>query len=438
MAWTGVDQIRTEPGRASRDPSLARVVDGLGEYRLGRRFDDGGTNEVYEATGPGTTRKVVVKFLQRAVAAGAQASQACRYEQALVGSLQHPNIALLVALGTTSAGVPYLVREHLEGETLEAYLARRAPLDPHQAVGLIRSVATALASAHAAGVVHGELRPNKIFLTEVLGCPGRFVKLVDFGLWRLTGDRRGPGAQAETARLMAPELVAGDPVDHRADQFSLAAIAYRMLARVDAFPGDDVAAVLRSVQHEPPAAIPEVARRDPALGNVLRKALAKDPNERFESILQFAAALEHAVTRAVFHAADGWAVETTDIVRLKTDHDLPISPVGPADPMPDDPWWSDRNTTPAREPLASQKRIGTTMEFPPLETGADARAWEPEIPPPRRGQMRQAPSRPWPRLLFAAAFLSAGAGLAWWTGQVPLPDLQPSSLWQTVVSLSGR
>ena len=108
------DQVRTEVGRAVNDPRATRNIGLLGDYRLGKRLDDGGTNEVYEATAPGNAGKVVIKFLRRAVAAGPRATEACRQERALVGSLHHPNIAALLALGTTPDGVPYVVREHFE------------------------------------------------------------------------------------------------------------------------------------------------------------------------------------------------------------------------------------------------------------------------------------------------------------------------------------
>ena len=239
------------------DPRTMQMIEGLDDYQLGRRLDDGGANEVFEAERPGTAGKVVVKLLHRAAAAGRQATEACRSDHARMGRLRHPNLASLIAFRTTSAGVPYLVREHFEGETLEAHLSRFGRIDPQDALALVKDIATALAAAHVASLVHGELRPSKVLLTEAVGYPGGFVKVVDLGLWRLTGDRRGPGAQAEAIRLTAPELIAGsDHVDGQADQFSLAAIAYRMLTGVDAFPGDDVTLVVRNIMEQSPA-LPE-------------------------------------------------------------------------------------------------------------------------------------------------------------------------------------
>jgi serine/threonine protein kinase len=375
-----------------------------------------------------------IKFLHRAVAAGPQATDACRNEHALMQQrLRHPNIASLIALGTTSTGVPYLVREHFDGETLEAHLARRGRMDPEEAVALVKDIATALAAAHAAGVVHGELRPSKVLLTRSAGYPGGFVKLVDFGLWRLTGDRRGPGAQAETVRLTAPELIAGSTqVDGQADQFSLAAIAYRMLAGVDAFPGGDVTAVVRSIMEQPPT-LSEIESCDPLVVSVLQRALARDPRERFPGILEFTAALDILVTSAPGTEA---YEETTDMLRMKTARDIASSLVERTDP----PDYANlvEVVRPARAGQRPQEMDAAMMSILSMEAGQEANGGGADLPAPDRGPQRSARSKRVARLALAATLLTGAAGLAWWTGLLPLPDWQPSSIWQSVMLLTQR
>src|SRR4029453_10895015 len=132
-----------------------------------------------------------------------------------------------------------------------------------------------LAAAHSVGVFHGELRPGKVFLTSVVGHDGPFIKIVDFGLWRLVGDRRGPGAQAATARLSAPELVTGSPnPDARVDQYALAGMAFRMITGVHLHPSDDVAAVLQGIVAESPPPSLELLCGDERIAAVLARGLA--------------------------------------------------------------------------------------------------------------------------------------------------------------------
>jgi serine/threonine kinase PknH len=428
MGPKAVDEMNMEAGRGMSESRTVQPSEGVGDYRLGRRLDDGGANEVYEAERPGTAGKVVVKFLQRARAAGPQATEACRSDHALMGRLRHPNIASLLAMGTTSAGVPYVVREHFEGETLEAKLSSFGRMDPHDAVALVKDIATALAAAHAAGVLHGELRPSKVLLSEAPGYPGGFVKLVDIGLWRLTGDRRGPGAQADVIRLTAPELITGNTqVDGQADQFSLAAIAYRMLTGVDVFRGDDVTAVVRGLLEQSPA-LSELASFDATVGTVLRRALAKDPRERFPGILEFAASLDIAVTSAA--AGAGTFEETTGMLRTKTARDIASSLVESAEP----PNYAKLvEVVRPRGFPPGQEMDAAAMGMLSMEAGLEASGRQAETP---RGRPRTMLSRR--ALAVAATLLSAVAGVAWWTGLAPLPELQPEPVWRAVMFLTQR
>jgi serine/threonine protein kinase len=257
-------------------------------YRLGRRLDEGGANEVYLATYPGISGPVVMKFLRRALDADARSSRSSRSQARLVARVRHPQVAATLALGVTPEEVPYLVRGYIAGDPLSARLAPGVAVTPLAAVALVKSIAAALAAVHRAGAIHGELRPTKVFLTR----RGE-VRVVDFGQWGLAGERRGPGALADKARFCAPELLEGaDEIDGRADQFALAAIAHRLLTGTDAFPGDDVAAVLRRVLEGRPAPSAKCAL---AVTAVFRRGLARTPAGRFATVLDFAAAFEEAV-----------------------------------------------------------------------------------------------------------------------------------------------
>jgi eukaryotic-like serine/threonine-protein kinase len=283
-------RVRTD----SWHPTSKAPLPAVETYQLGARVDDGGTNELYEAIHPSFPGPVLVKLLHRAVEKGAASADACQLEAAQVARLGHPNIAAVVALGRRPDGLPFLVRESLRGETLDALLARRGRLSAGETAAIVSGMAAGLAAAHGAKVLHGELRPSKVFLAEAAGYAGGFVKLLDFGLWRLAAERHGPGARADVARFTAPELLDGAKVDARTDEFALAAIAYRMLAGKDAFPGDDVAAVLRAVSRGTLVPLRSVVRCNPAIDAVIRRGLARRPADRYGTVLAFARALESA------------------------------------------------------------------------------------------------------------------------------------------------
>jgi serine/threonine protein kinase len=266
------------------EPTAIRAAGVVGCCQIGPRLDAGPLNEVYEASCPGHSGPLVIELRPGGSTLDPMTVQACRSEVALVGHLRHPHIASLLELGTTPDGVPYLVREHVEGETLEAILARRRLTAP-ELVNVVKQAAAALATAHGVGVIHGDLRPNKLLLTEA----GSSVKLLGFGLWRLRTHRRRearPAADGYTARELATGAAEVE-VDGRADQFSLAAIAYRAFVGLEAFGYDDL--------DHPHVPLDEFAGCPPAVEQVFRLGLSRQPAHRFRTIRQFAAALERAV-----------------------------------------------------------------------------------------------------------------------------------------------
>jgi serine/threonine-protein kinase len=235
-----------------------------------------------------------------------------------------------------------------------------------------------------------------VFLQEALGYPGGFVRVVDFGLWRLAGERRGPGVVADTARYTSPELTLGRDasVDGRTDQFALAAIAYRLIGGVDAFPRDDVAAVLDRVLHQQPRRLTEIVSCDPAVDAVIRRGLAKDPALRFATVAAFASALEQAVS--------GHGLELTEqvcVAALARDQDLEG---------------------------ATLRDVEHTFfdEGEPATAAPHAR--------PDRGSARHPPRH---RLALLALLLGLTGGLAWSLGWPTARS--PSSAWHTLAAMVG-
>jgi serine/threonine protein kinase len=391
-----------------KERTLARV----GGYELGARLNDGGVDEIYAARGGSPPLDVVVKLLRRALTAGVPARKAWRRELPLVARLVHPHIARVLAVGETKEGVPYIVGERLEGQTLRSYLDRCGRLAAPEALALVRAIGSALAAAHQAGIIHGELRPSKVFLGAQPGAD-RSVKLVDLAEWRLSGDRRGPWAMAGTTRFTAPELLTaeeggGEAIDGRADQFALAAIVYRMLAGVDAFPGDDVAAVLRAVLAGSPRSLADLTDCSPAVDAVIRRGLARWPQQRFASVSALVTALEDAL-------ADSVAEVTRPVSTVQIMSEVKI---------------------PAAQPEVDMDDVSESF----FDEGRrqEASGLFAETPAPYRGSLTRVPRTRGPALLLLTFLFAAGGAAAWWTDWRPPPEWQPSSLWQTVVHLAGR
>ena len=268
-------------------------------YRIVRPLAEGGCGEVYLAAHTRLPGSFAVKVLRPSLTRDREALARFRQEAEIASTLRHPHIVQVFDFNVTDGGVHYLVMELLEGAPLADLVRSGAPLDPRRAVNIVDQIAQALHAAHEHGVVHRDLKPDNVMLLSTGGSED-FVKVLDFGIsqagWRtrLTDNDRVSG----TPQYMAPEQAQGlrEQIDHRTDQFSLAAIAYTLLTGREPFSGDNPIAVLyQVVHHEPPAP----AEANPALAgtvsDVIVRGLSKESADRFADVLEFSAALRAAV-----------------------------------------------------------------------------------------------------------------------------------------------
>lgn len=287
-----------------------------GTYRILRTLDQGGMGMVFEAEHVRLRRRLAVKVLAQHLSKDAHALARFNREAEIISQLQHPHVVQVTDFDTTEAGEPYLVMELLSGESLAARLERERCLPIGDAVKIAHQVSSGLAAAHAANIVHRDLKPANIFLTQVAG-QGVIVKLLDFGISKRTGAGKGLTGEYDilgTPDYMAPEQALGKTasVDHRGDQYALAVITYEMLAGRTPFAGDDVMDVLRQVISTEPPPIEQLAPHvPPEAGDVLRRALSKDPEQRFASIADFATALLRAAGTSLPPPVDALAVAMT-------------------------------------------------------------------------------------------------------------------------------
>lgn len=270
---------------------------------------------VFDAEHVRLKRRVAVKVLAEHLAKDAHALARFNREAEIISQLQHPHVVHVTDFDTTEAGEPYLVMELLSGESLATRLSRERCLPVLDAIRIAQQVSSGLAAAHAAHIVHRDLKPANIFLADIAG-QGALVKLLDFGISKRGG---GTGLTGEydilgTPDYMAPEQALGKTaqVDARGDQYALAVITYEMLAGRAPFASDDVVDVLRHVIASDPPELTQLAPHVPfEIAQVLRRALSKDPSDRFASIIDFAAALELASGTSLPPALEGFGAPRT-------------------------------------------------------------------------------------------------------------------------------
>ena len=265
----------------------------LGPYEIVAPIGAGGMGEVFKARDTRLDRSVAIKVLPGAFAANAQLRIRFEREAKTISQFSHPHICTLYDVGE-DGGVPFLVMEYLQGETLAARLAR-GPLPIEQVVRYGVQICDALERAHRHGIVHRDLKPGNVMLTA------SGAKLLDFGLAReletvsapdLATEVRSPTAKSITEegtivgtfQYMAPEQLEGATADARTDLFALGAVLYEMATGRRAFHGKTRTSLIAAILATEPAPVTEVQPAFPAsLDRVMRTCLAKDPDERFQS-----------------------------------------------------------------------------------------------------------------------------------------------------------
>jgi predicted Ser/Thr protein kinase len=286
----------------------------IGPYEIVALIGAGGMGEVYRARDDRLSRDVAVKVLPPAFASDPDRLRRFEQEARAAGQLNHPSIMAVYDVGAFE-GTAYIVSEYIEGETLRGELDS-GPLPPARAIEIAVETANGLAAAHAMGIVHRDLKPENLILLK----DGR-VKILDFGIAKLTRDGHGKvsdtgptlqnltvtGQLLGTASYMAPEQIRDQPIDHRADLFTLGAILHEMLTGSPAFPGETIAdrmsAILRG---DPPPLPPALESSYPGIGKVLRRCLEKQAGNRIDSARDLALALD-LVCESAGHGAHAGA-----------------------------------------------------------------------------------------------------------------------------------
>ncbi len=297
----------------------------IGPYRVVARIGQGGMGEVYlaERADGAFEQKVALKLIKRGMDS-AEIVRRFLNERQILARLDHPGIARLLDGGSSADGRPYFVMEHVEGEPLLAYCARTVP-SVEERVRLIREIAEAVDAAHQRLVVHRDLKPSNILLTR----DGR-VKLLDFGIAKLTGETAGTiltrlESRALTPAYAAPEQILGEPVTTATDVYALGVLLYQLLtgrlpherearalpALVAELESETLTRASTAVRALPALQAKALGIDDPVrvsrrlagdLDTILTRALERDPARRYRSAAAFAEDLERFLEGRPIHA----------------------------------------------------------------------------------------------------------------------------------------
>src|SRR5689334_5199189 len=293
-----------DPQQGPPQPDLL-IGQTIGNYLVTQKLGEGGMGSVYLAEHPSIGKKVALKVLHSEFSSNQEVAARFFNEAKAVNDIGHPNIVDIVDFGIIQAGVNreqlvYFIMEYLGGVTLAQLIRAESPLPPERALGIALQVADALSASHRCGIVHRDLKPDNIILMQ-RGRERDFVKLLDFGIAKLTSDQPGSrrtrtGIVMGTPAYMSPEQCEGrGNIDHRTDIYALGIVLYEMLVGRVPFIGEGYGEIL--VQHltQPPVPISQYRMMNPHLEAVVMKALEKRADMRYPTMDEMMRAMSDPV-----------------------------------------------------------------------------------------------------------------------------------------------
>ncbi|MCC7542110.1 MAG: serine/threonine protein kinase [Deltaproteobacteria bacterium] len=279
----------------ARDPLVGQIVGG--RYRVLRVIGEGGMGVVYEAEHTVIEKRVAVKVLRDDFSSRQDVVERFRQEAKSASRIGQENIIDISDFGETPSGASFFVMELLDGHDLAHLLNKEKTLTIQRAIPIVVQCCKALGAAHAKGIVHRDMKPENIFLTQREAFPD-FVKIVDFGIAKMS-DLDHPGTSGKkltktgmifgTPEYMSPEQAAGKSLDHRVDIYALGVIMYELFSGRVPFVGETFMAILTQHMFETPPPIGEVnpqSQLPPALEAVIFRAMSKDPAKRQQSMAE--------------------------------------------------------------------------------------------------------------------------------------------------------
>jgi TonB family protein len=289
-----------EPGGSMSEENrqaAGEVPPAIGRYQITGALGFGAMGAVYKAFDPLIKRTLAIKTIRLDIPPGSPQHRAFKerfYQEARIsGTLSHPNIVTLFDIGEENE-VPFLAMEFVEGKTIGAILEEGTRFKPERVIGLVSQVAAALDYAHSRGVVHRDIKPTNLIVSDA-----DKVKVTDFGIAKLADTEiTHSGTLLGTPSYMSPEQAMGEKLDGRSDIFSLGVVAFEMLSGQQPFPGANVTSILYKLVHVDPVEpsdletnglVPQKWRE------VFHKVLAKKPENRYQTASAFVQDLEYCL-----------------------------------------------------------------------------------------------------------------------------------------------
>ena len=269
---------------------MGSIRETLGHYEIIRPIGAGGMGEVFVARDPKLGRKVAIKLLPSRLAGDRDTLSRFTQEARSASALNHPNIVTIHEVGA-SEGAPFIVMEFIEGQDLRTLIGE-GPLPVRQVLDIAAQMADGLGAAHERGIVHRDLKPENIMITR-----DGYVKVLDFGLAKVIGptpegehtiqlEMPGtmPGTILGTVGYMSPEQATGKRIDFRSDLFAFGAILHELTTGAPAFNGETAIDTLSAILHDDPPPVTKSNARAPVqLADIIKRLLAKSPDERYSS-----------------------------------------------------------------------------------------------------------------------------------------------------------
>jgi eukaryotic-like serine/threonine-protein kinase len=329
----------TLPDPAASDPLVGRVLDG--KYEIVAPLGTGGMGAVYRARRVLIGDEVAVKVLHERLTGDEKLVERFRREARAAAQLHHPNVVTIHDYGEArgAQAFAYIVMELVRGESLRELLRREGRLEARRAVSLMRDVCSGVGAAHRRGIVHRDIKPDNIIVTPAdEDRPAESVKVVDFGIAKLR-DMAAEGSTLTEAGMMvgtlfymSPEQCKGEPLDSRADVYSLGAMLHEMLAGTPPFSASNLTSLIFKHVSEPPPPLPEDLPVPPALRAAVLRALAKNPDDRPRDASEFSREIQAAL--ADTSAAAVSTQSSSEPFFPATARPVPVTPTHPTPAMP--------------------------------------------------------------------------------------------------------
>jgi serine/threonine-protein kinase len=284
-------------GQGWRDPLVGTTLDG--RYRILVRLGEGGFAVVYHARYERLGTDVAIKVLRRELSTDAEIVARFATEARTTSRIDHDNVVRVMDFGLSSGGLHYFATEYVPGTGLDVELSKAGRLPPLRAAHIVAQIAAGIARAHELGIVHRDVKPENVMLVR-RGSDADVVKILDFGIARASHGTRltRAGDILGTPHYMAPEMWEGraDAVDARSDIYALGAVTFELLTGAPPFDGSAPALLMHHLQSPPPLPSAAVAglRAGKVFDEIVSRAMAKKPSDRFQSVPELLGVLSRA------------------------------------------------------------------------------------------------------------------------------------------------